>query len=94
MTREPLPDLIAPIVFHASVLVPQTILYEAALSFLGVGTDPGTASWGQMLSDATATFDDARWTMVFPGAALLTVVLAFNLVGDGLRDALRSRRSK
>ncbi|MCW3013798.1 MAG: transporter permease [Solirubrobacterales bacterium] len=92
--REILPNLVAPIIVYATVLIPQNILYEAALSFLGVGADPDTASWGQMISDATTIFRDAWWYMTFPGLALLITVLAFNLVGDGLQDALNSRTAK
>ena len=75
--------------------MPQLILYEAALSFLGVGVGPRTPSWGQMIADATSIFDTAWWFMLFPGLALLLTVLAFNLVGDALQDALhpRTRRS-
>lgn len=92
--RELLPNLTAPIIVYASILIPQVILYEAALSFLGVGvTDQ--PSWGQMISDATPIFSDAWWFMFFPGVALLLTVLAFNLVGDAMQDALnpRARRS-
>jgi peptide/nickel transport system permease protein len=92
--REVLPNLVAPIIVYATILVPQTILYEAALSFLGVGIDPGTPSWGQMISDATTIFREAWWFMTFPGLALLFTVLAFNLVGDGLQDALNPKGSK
>jgi ABC-type dipeptide/oligopeptide/nickel transport system permease subunit len=92
--REILPNLVAPIVVYASILVPQVILYEAALSFLGVGVQPPTASWGQMISDATPIFSDAWWYMVFPGLALLFTVLAFNLVGDAMQDALNPRADK
>jgi peptide/nickel transport system permease protein len=92
--REILPNLVAPIIVYATILVPQTILYEAALSFLGVGIDPGTPSWGQMISDATTIFREAWWFMTFPGLALLFTVLAFNLLGDGLQDALNPRTSK
>jgi peptide/nickel transport system permease protein len=92
--REILPNLVAPIVVYASILVPQVILYEAALSFLGVGVQPPTASWGQMISDATPIFADAWWYMVFPGVALLLTVLAFNLVGDAMQDALNPRAEK
>jgi peptide/nickel transport system permease protein len=59
-----------------------------------VGVDPDTASWGQMISDATAIFQDAWWYMTFPGVALLLTVLAFNLVGDGLQDALNPKTAK
>jgi peptide/nickel transport system permease protein len=92
--REILPNLIAPIIVYATVLIPQNILYEAALSFLGVGVDPSKPSWGAMISDATSIFQDAWWFMVFPGLALLVTVLAFNIVGDGLQDALNPRTSK
>jgi ABC-type dipeptide/oligopeptide/nickel transport system permease subunit len=88
--REILPNLTAPIVVYASILIPQVILYEAALSFLGVGvTDQ--PSWGQMISDATPVFADAWWYMLFPGVALLLTVLAFNLIGDALQDAMNPK---
>src|ERR1700751_1640614 len=86
--REILPNLMAPLIVYASLLIPTNILLEAALSYLGVGIRPPTASWGQMISDATPIFNTAWWYMVFPGVALLLTVLAFNLVGDGLLDAL------
>jgi peptide/nickel transport system permease protein len=92
--REILPNLVAPIIVYATVLIPQNIIYEAALSFLGVGVDPSKPSWGAMLADATSVFQDAWWFMVFPGLALLITVLAFNIVGDGLQDALNPRTSK
>jgi peptide/nickel transport system permease protein len=91
MFREILPNLAAPILVYASLQIPLNILLEAALSFLGVGIRPPTASWGQMISSATPIFQVAWWYMVFPGAALLLTVLAFNLLGDGLRDALNPR---
>lgn len=89
--REILPNLIAPLIVYSSLLIPQNILLEAALSFLGVGVRPPTASWGQMISDASNIFNTAWWYMLFPGIALLLTVLAFNLVGDGLLDALNPR---
>jgi peptide/nickel transport system permease protein len=95
MFREVLPNLVAPIIVYSSVLIPQVILYESALSFLGVGVQPPRASWGQMIADATDIFDTAWWYMFFPGMALLLTVLAFNLIGDALQDALhpKARRS-
>ena len=91
--RELLPNLTAPIIVYASILIPQVILYEAALSFLGVGvTDK--PSWGQMISDATPVFSDAWWYMLFPGLALVFTVLAFNFVGDAMQDALNPRKHK
>ena len=92
--REILPNLVAPIIVYGTILIPQNIIYEAALSFLGVGVDPSTPSWGAMISDATTIFQQAWWFMTFPGLALLFTVLAFNLVGDGLQDALNPRTGK
>jgi peptide/nickel transport system permease protein len=96
MFRDILPNLVAPVIVYATLFIPANILLEAALSFLGVGVQPPTASWGDMLSDAVSIFDVAWWFMFFPGMALLLTVLAFNLVGDGLQDALnpKSTRSK
>jgi ABC-type dipeptide/oligopeptide/nickel transport system permease subunit len=94
MFREILPNLAAPIIVFATLQIPINILFEAALSYLGIGIRPPTASWGQMISAATPIFNTAWWFMVFPGAALLITVLAFNLLGDGLRDALNPRRAR
>jgi peptide/nickel transport system permease protein len=91
MFREILPNLVAPIIVYSTLVIPQNILLEAALSFLGVGVQPPDASWGAMIADATSIFDTAWWYMTFPGAALLLTVLAFNLLGDGLQDALNPR---
>ena len=92
IVREVLPNLVAPLIVYSSLLIPANILLEAALSFLGVGVGGGTPSWGGMISEATSLFPDAWWFMLFPGLALLFTVLAFNLVGDGLQDALDPRR--
>jgi peptide/nickel transport system permease protein len=92
--RHILPNLAAPIIVYASVLMPLVILYEAALSFLGVGVQPPRASWGQMIADALDIFSEAWWYMLFPGLALLFTVLAFNLVGDALQDALHPRAKR
>jgi peptide/nickel transport system permease protein len=94
MFKEILPNLVAPLIVYATLVIPQNILFEAALSFLGVGVQPPDASWGAMISDATTIFDSAWWYMLFPGAALLLTVLAFNLLGDGLQDALNPRSSR
>jgi ABC-type dipeptide/oligopeptide/nickel transport system permease subunit len=91
MFKEVLPNLVAPIIVYTTLLIPTTILFEAALSFLGVGVQPPTASWGAMISDATQVFDIAWWYMTCPGVALLLTVLTFNLVGDGLQDALNPK---
>ena len=92
--REILPNLVAPIIVYSTLVIPLNILFEAALSFLGVGIQPPDPSWGQMIADATAIFDTAWWYMFFPGMALLLTVLAFNLLGDGLHDALNPRTGK
>jgi peptide/nickel transport system permease protein len=88
IARELLPNLLTPVIVYSSLLIPQTILFEAALSFLGVGVSPSTPSWGAMIADAAANFDTQWWYMLFPGIALLLTVLAFNLLGDGVQDAL------
>jgi peptide/nickel transport system permease protein len=89
-----LPNLLAPIIVLATLLVPQAILFEAALSYLGLGVPPDQASWGQILADATSLYDVAWWLMIFPGAFLVVTTLAFNLLGDGLRDALDVRTDR
>jgi peptide/nickel transport system permease protein len=94
MFREIVPNLVAPVIVYASLLIPTNILIEAALSYLGVGIRPPTASWGQMISQATPIFNTAWWYMTFPGVALLLTVLAFNLLGDGLQDALNPRTAR
>jgi peptide/nickel transport system permease protein len=92
--REVLPNLVAPIIVYATLFIPANILLEASLSFLGVGVQPPQASWGSMLSDASVIVESAWWYMLFPGLALLLTVLAFNLVGDGMQDALNPKRSR
>lgn len=89
-----LPNLVAPIIVLATLLIPQNILFEAALSYLGLGIPPDQASWGQILADASGLYDVAWWLMVFPGAFLVVTTLAFNLLGDGLRDALDVRTER
>jgi peptide/nickel transport system permease protein len=91
--KEILPNLTAPIIVYSSILIPSVILYEAALSYLGVGV-VNQASWGQMIADATSDFSTYWWYMLFPGLALLFTVLAFNLVGDAMQDALNPRTKK
>jgi peptide/nickel transport system permease protein len=91
MFGELLPNLAPPIIVYGSILLPQNVLFEAALSFLGVGVRFPQPSWGAMLSDAAPIFYQAWWFMLFPGLMLLITVLAFNFVGDGLQDALDPR---
>jgi len=92
--REILPNVIAPIIVYTTLIIPNNILFEAALSFLGIGVPPDIPSWGAMLSDAAAVYRVAWWMMVFPGLFLFLTTLAFNLVGDGLRDALDPRTAR
>nr|WP_238358433.1 ABC transporter permease [Kribbella sandramycini] len=87
---EMLPNLVAPILVYATLLIPTNILFEAALSFLGVGVRAPTATWGGMLSDAVTYYTMPHF-MLWPGLAIFITVLAFNLFGDGLRDALDPR---
>jgi peptide/nickel transport system permease protein len=89
-----LPNLVAPILVYATILIPQNVLLEAALSFLGIGVQPPTADWGAMIGAAVSLFKVAWWYMTFPGLALLVTVLAFNLLGDGLQDALMPREGR
>jgi ABC-type dipeptide/oligopeptide/nickel transport system permease subunit len=88
--KEMVPNLIAPIVIYATLLIPTNIIFEAALSFLGVGVRPPTATWGGMLSEAIRYYTIPHF-MFWPGMAIFITVLAFNLFGDGLRDALDPR---
>ena len=89
-----LPNLVAPIIIYATLIIPQNILTEASLSFLGLGVEPPRATWGNMLNESISYYSAAWWFFTFPGLALLTTVLAFNLLGDGLRDALDPRAER
>ncbi len=86
-----LPNVMAPIIVQVSVSLSLAILSESALSFLGLGTQPPTPSWGNMLSEGRQFMEIAPWNAIFPGMAIMLVVLGFNLLGDGLRDVLDPR---
>jgi len=86
-----LPNVLAPVIVYATLLIPASIVFEATLSFLGLGVVPPTASWGGMLSESIQYYQVAWWYVVFPGAALLITTLAFNLLGDSVRDAFDPR---
>ena len=88
MFREVLPNCAAPLIVQATLGVSTAILDAAALGFLGLGAQPPTPEWGTMLADAREFVLRAWWVVTFPGLAILAAVLAFNLLGDGLRDAL------
>ncbi|WP_313810788.1 ABC transporter permease [Glutamicibacter sp.] len=94
--RDVLPNLAAPIIIYTTLMIPSSIVFEATLSFLGMGVVPPDASWGGMLAEAAGNsiYLTAWWLVLFPGLALLLTTLAFNVLGDGLRDALdpRTRR--
>ena len=94
IVKELLPNLVAPILVYTTLLIPTNILFEAALSFLGVGVPAPTPTWGGLLSDAVSWYQIAPNFMIFPGLAIFVTVLAFNLFGDGLRDALDPRSSR
>jgi peptide/nickel transport system permease protein len=83
-----LPNLSAPILVYTTLLIPVAIVFEATLSFLGLGVVPPTPSWGGMLADSLQYYQVAWWFVLFPGLALLATTLSFNLVGDSIRDAL------
>jgi peptide/nickel transport system permease protein len=88
-----LPHLVAPIIVYSTLIVAQFVLFEAGLSFLGVGIELPTASWGSLLSTSPDFYLQQPWLMVWPGAAVLITTLSFNLLGDGLRDAFDPRGS-
>ncbi|WP_019390621.1 nickel transporter permease [Priestia filamentosa] len=86
-----LPNSITPIIVQGTLAVATAIIEAAALGFLGLGAQPPNAEWGRMLADSKQYLIQAPWTMIFPGVAIMLVVLGFNLLGDGLRDALDPR---
>ena len=83
-----LPNLVGPVLVYTTLLIPTAIVFEATLSFLGLGVVPPTPSWGGTLADSLQYYQVAWWYVLFPGAALLVTTLAFNLLGDSIRDAL------
>jgi peptide/nickel transport system permease protein len=83
-----LPNVISPFVVQGTVALSQAILIEASLSYLGLSAQPPTPSWGNMLNEGRTYLETAPWISVFPGIAIMVTVLAFNLIGDGLRDVL------
>jgi peptide/nickel transport system permease protein len=91
MVIDVLPNLAAPVIVYTTLLIPSAIVFEATLSFLGLGVVPPTPSWGNMLSESLGFYQVAWWFIVFPGVALLTTTVAFNLLGDAVRDALDPR---
>ena len=94
VTREILPNLMGPVLVWVTITIPSYILGEAGLSFLGVGVQPPTSSWGQMLSNAGRFFQNDPMFLMWPGLILFLTVLSFNLFGDGLRDALDPKSTR
>lgn len=94
MFTDILPNILAPVIVYASLLIPVVIVVEATLTFLGLGLPPPTADWGGMISDSQNYYTVAWWFVVFPGTALLITTLAFNLFGDGVRDAFDPRSDR
>lgn len=86
-----LPNVVAPTIIYATILIPLSIVFEATLSFLGLGVQPPTPTWGNMLAEAIPYYQVAWWFVVFPGLALVVTTVAFNLLGDSVRDALDPR---
>ena len=91
MLRHLIPNIVAPLIVLTTVYFSTAILSEATLSFLGLGTQPPEAAWGNMLSTARSYIDQSVWMSIFPGAAIMVVVMGFNFLGDGLRDVLDPR---
>src|ERR1700722_9583126 len=89
-----LPNLLAPVLVIGTLYIPNAVVFEATLSYLGLGVQPPTPSWGNMLSDAQNFYQVAWWYLVIPAVALLITTLAFNLLGDGIRDAMDPRTEK
>jgi len=94
MFQHILPNCIAPLTVEASLSIATAIITESALSFLGLGVRPPTPSWGQMIADGRSELFTAPWIVLFPGLAIMLTVLGYNLLGDGLRDALDPRQKQ
>jgi peptide/nickel transport system permease protein len=90
--RHVLPNILAPVLVQATLAIAAAVIAEASLSFLGLGQQPPAPSWGSMLNTAKNYVDNAPWMAVWPGLAIFLLVLAFNLLGDGLRDVLDPRQ--
>ncbi|MCW2573246.1 MAG: transporter permease [Frankiales bacterium] len=94
MVVDVIPNLVAPIIVYSTLLIPTAIVFEATLSFLGLGVPIPTPTWGNMIAESQGTYLQAPWFLLFPSLALFITTLAFNLLGDGLRDALDPRAAR
>ena len=90
--RHVLPNITAPLIVQATLAIAAAVIAEASLSFLGLGQQPPAPSWGSMLNTAKNYVEQAPWMAIWPGASIFLLVLSFNIVGDGLRDALDPRQ--
>jgi len=91
--RHVFPNIVAPVIVQATLAIAAAVIAEASLSFLGLGQQPPSPSWGSMLNTAKNYVENAPWMAVWPGASIFLLVLSFNLLGDGLRDALDPRHT-
>jgi peptide/nickel transport system permease protein len=91
--RHVLPNIVPPLLVQATLAIAAAVIAEASLSFLGLGQQPPQPSWGSMLNTAKNYIDNAPWMAIWPGLSIFFLVLSFNLVGDGLRDALDPRHA-
>ena len=89
-----IPNTLGPIIIYVTLTVPQVMLLEAFLSFLGLGVQPPMSSWGLLIQEGVETMEEFPWMLLFPSLALSTTLFALNFLGDGLRDALDPKASK
>ena len=89
--RHIMPNVIGPVIVYVTLTIPGVMLFEAFLSFLGLGVQPPASSWGVLISDGVETMEEYPWLLIFPGIALSLTLFALNFLGDGLRDALDPR---
>ena len=93
LRRHIIPNTVGPVIVYATLTVPQVMLLEAFLSFLGLGIQPPESSWGLLISYGAETMEEFPWLLIFPGLALALTLFALNFLGDGLRDALDPKAS-
>ncbi|MBI5095393.1 MAG: ABC transporter permease [Candidatus Hydrogenedentes bacterium] len=94
LLRHLIPNALGPIIVYTTLTIPQVMLLEAFLSFLGLGVQPPMSSWGLLIKEGVETMEEYPWLVIFPGIALSTTLFALNFLGDGLRDALDPRAAK
>ena len=94
LTRHIIPNALGPIIVYATLTIPNVMLLEAFLSFLGLGVQPPMSSWGLLIRDGAQQMEEFPWLLIFPSIALSLTLFSLNFLGDGLRDALDPRVSK